>query len=505
MLRGANQARDIIARGIEENREVMLIGDPDVDGIFSLKLMCDLFDSWGVSYKYHINSNRRHGFTLNPESLRNHLVVMADFSISRACMETLIQYGCLVVVLDHHEIKDDFISYENGVVINNQYDFEPEEDRYLSGAGVVYETFTGLYPDYKSRQRQAIVGITLLSDVRQIENKKARAYLSKTFSSTDDYIMYLVDAVQDKNYGFGSPRMDRSFVDFCFSPMVNAMLRFNKTQAAINLIFGNGLPLGVNYHEKQKNLVKEMNKVVKVLRMSSLTVLAINTQDFVEDITSFIGLLCSRYKNEGKSAIIFAYDGNIIKRASFRGKYDDIDYNREFNKIGIHAEGHAGAFGIQQFTPSKDIWEQLNTLCETLEAHHGATYKVIETTTLATMLNSSGIMQKIATDNCYVRDMYRTFIKYKGTRVKVNKHTYRYTMFSDEDYLDMRPADGKIDGESYYYDRDSEGNKITKYLEYQVDGKPVKSFGTLLEDGYIMPMMEKGYVQLYVTDKKALG
>lgn len=499
VIKGAEKVKELIERGISEGRKVIAIGDPDVDGIFSLKLMCDLLNMLGVTYSYYINSNRVHGFTLSPEALRGYLVIMADFAISRQCVEDLIKNDCLVVSLDHHKIKDTFIEYDNGVVVNNQYDFEPEEDRYLSGAGVVYEIFSEVYPDFVSDLHKAIVGITLLSDVRPLENNKAKYYLRKTYSSTDEYIKYLIDCTMKADFGFGMPKMDRNFIDFTFSPTVNALLRFNKTQEAINLILGGGMSTDVDYRQKQQDLIRKMKNEVEILEMTSLTVLAIDSSKFTEDITSFIGLLCSSFKNIGKSSLIFAYNSGYIKRASFRGKYDDIDYNLEFNKLGVHAEGHKGAFGIKEFYPDSSTWQELDNLVTKLEENHQDTKTVIECRSLASIMLQRGL--KIATQNCYVRDMYRTYIKYTGNRVRVTKHTYRKVPFDDNDYLSHREPDDRYNGESYKYELDANGEKVTKYLEYLIDSKKVKSFGVTIEEGLILPILEKGYIQLYLVQK----
>ena len=61
-------------------------------------------------------------------------------------------------------------------------------------------------------------------------------------------------------------------------------------------------------------------------------------------------------------------------------------------------------------------------------------------------------------------------------------------------------ADFESKGEKYKYVLDSNGNRITKYIEYLVDGKRVKSFGVDIKDGIILPILEKGYIQLYVRE-----
>ena len=106
---------------------------------------------------------------------------------------------------------------------------------------------------------------------------------------------------------------------------------------------------------------------------------------------------------------------------------------------------------------------------------------------------------KIAMDNCYVRDMFRTYIKYNGQNAREVKHTYRMVEFTPDEYMSDKKPDKVEKGAKYKYELDDNGNKITKYLEYLVDGRQLKSFGTTLEEGLIMPMTEKGYVQLYIV------
>lgn len=134
-----------------------------------------------------------------------------------------------------------------------------------------------------------------------------------------------------------------------------------------------------------------------------------------------------------------------------------------------------------------------------LENDHISTYKVIETSNLAGTLLQKGSV--IAEENCYVRDMYRTYIRYKGSHIKEVKHTYKMEEFSDEDYIMGRKADCEDRNGKYKYIRDDNGVPVSKYIEYTVDGRRVKSFGVeLTEKVLILPILEKGYVQLYVRN-----
>ena len=129
----------------EENkgkRPLLLIGDPDGDGLLSLKLMCEFCDMQGLDYVYYVNDNREHGFKLDSTKYQGYLILSADFTITQAEVESIIHHDIILLSTDHHQCQDTFIHCKNigeGIVINNQYPFEPVEDRYLSGAGVFYE------------------------------------------------------------------------------------------------------------------------------------------------------------------------------------------------------------------------------------------------------------------------------------------------------------------------------------------------------------------------------
>lgn len=473
-------------------------------------LACQLFDMWGYKYSYYLNSKRHHGFTIQPSTLNGYFVVAVDFDIPKGMMQALVNNNVSVLSLDHHDVQKEFLHCKSsnndseGIVINNQYPFEPEEDRYLSGAGVVYEAFKTCYPEFESKEREALVGITLLSDLRAIEGAKARKYLKTTygFNAQSGYIGYLVQSVIDKDYSFGVPRMDRNFIDYVFSPRVNALLRFGKESEAVDFIFGKGL-MSSDLKSRQANLVLAMKQRANILELANVIIIGVNAVNFHDfgniDVSSFIGLLCSNIKGTGKSVLGFVYENGVVTRASFRGRYDDIHYLSGFRNLDINAQGHPPAFGILDFNPTTELWSEIDDLVGDLDSYHEMTVTYYEVNNLGMFLTQRGM--SIATENCYVRDMYRTYIKYIGSNVIEIVHTYKSEPFSPDDYMVNRKEDFISKGEKYKYLLDENGNKITKYIEYLIDGRKVKSFGVDIKDGVILPILEKGYIQLYVRNK----
>lgn len=502
---GSNRFKELLDKYI--NRPLILYGDPDLDGLMSLKLMCEFFDFLGKDYKYFVNEHRYHGFTLPINSLRGYLVVAADFAITEKEMQVLVDNDIAVLSTDHHEIQDVFIDVKGlaeGVVLNNQYIFEPEDNRYLSGAGVFYELACELYPEFKTNDRDAMVGITLLSDIRPTESSKAKKYLKATYSVNTEagYFKYLIENTITSDYDFGAPKFDRNYIDFTFSPVINALLRFNKTNDAVDFILGKGIDKSLGCRKMQQELVSAMTDRCYKLELPNIAILAVNDTSFLDFkevmISDFIGLLCSDYKDKhcGKSTLGFVISNGAVVRASFRGKYDDVHYLTGFRHLDIRAEGHANAFGIRDFSPTQDLWVQLNDLIGDLESNHKRTATILPINNLAIALTQHGANMSL--NNCYVRDCFRYFFKYEGTNAKIMKITYKRTEFTEEDYLSGVEPDYESKGIKYKNVLDSSGNPIPKYIEYVIDGRKVKSFGVLVEDGLILPILEKGYMQLYV-------
>lgn len=508
MMTGADKFAELLEK--YKKRPILLYGDPDPDGLFVLLLMCQFCNMLGLNYTYYVNTERYHGLQLKPSQLKGYLVIAGDFAITKKEMQELVDNDVVMLSTDHHETEREFIEVKSdtaeGIVINNQYPFEPEEDRYLSGTGVFYELACSLYPEFKNKEREAMVGITLLTDVREIENKKARAYLRTTYGidSTQGYFKYLIDTVLVRDYNFGVPKIDRNFVDYVLGPKINSLLRFDKKDDAVKLVLGQGLPAeSQHYREDQVALIDEMLSKAMVIQLPNIHCLAVQTKDFSTDVrlTNFIGLLCSNYKDkhDNVSTIGFVVGaGGKILRTSFRGKYDDVMYSAGFRNIGINAQGHHNAFGIPDFAPTDETWVDLNDLIGDLEASHSMTINVIESPNLMVTMTSLGL--NMATENIYVRDMYRKYIKYTGKNIKVNRISYKYVPFTKQDYESGVKPDMVENGKSMKLAKSQDGKPIPKYIEYLIDGRVVKSFGTLIEDGYILPELDKGYIQLYVCN-----
>jgi hypothetical protein len=174
------------------------------------------------------------------------------------------------------------------------------------------------------------------------------------------------------------------------------------------------------------------------------------------NITNYIGVACSKIKDEDKTGVILVIDKdtNLVIRGSLRGGRDGVDYLEIFQKNGVPSAGHKNAFGILPCDVTKINFEKINEDIKKAEEEYMKTQKntrsVLEIGRLDffTKHNNSRVIAKY---NELSRDNHRIYIKVLGD-------------FSDEDSNRIRPQ------------------KISdKYIKYFIDDVCVDCFDPSLD------------------------
>ena len=470
-FRGTN----ILGTVLNGFKDVIVYFDPDVDGMIAGYLACKYLTLNGKTFQWYVNKDRMHDWTLPLDKCKGKDIIAVDFKINRDTVKQLTDLGCNIVSMDHHVNEDSFIYLKNrcgnvGIIINNQYPFEEDDGRYLSGAGVVFETLRQLDSRMDTDENKALVGLTLLSDVCDIENPAAADYLSKLYEHKNKgYIKYLIKhTIGLKDYGFGAPRMDRNFVDFKFSPAINSNLRFGNQDEVVEFFLGSNY-LDLTCHDRQKQLVRDIQKAVVVKEFSALRVVFfrdwdVKTEEDPEILASFVGLVASRYLDGKHSVLCYDIAKNekeaYVKRASFRGNINTVDYLSGWKDL-VEAEGHPTAFGVKSLVPRKPLFVELNKICEELDSNTVRTQKLKPVVNMSLFANNSAMT--MAEKNMYCLSRNRSYVRYVGKGISVKR----------------------------------EG---ANYREYSVDGVSVMCFDLSLNftNGLIFPILERGFIKFYL-------
>lgn len=478
-----------------EKQKIVVYGDPDVDGIVACASVIHFIrNEYGFEPAVAINDNRAHGvlqtkmlldfrtpIEMQVEIPKDYLIFNVDSSISEERLEELVHQGYSVVSLDHHEIeakdKNKCIHKKEGkaegIVLNNQYDFEDKQYQFQSGAGVVLSFLHQFQPDYIERHPEwiALNGITLLSDAREIEGPIARQFLRflykfKPYNNPySKLIKHLVDTIGFNQYSIGEYTLDRVYIDFQFSPFINALMRFNKGYETIKWFNFESLefkdPAGM-----QKEVIKELLERKRILRLNHLVIVTLEclVTDWF-DASNFIGLVANKLLLvEGKTIVIAAFKKGVFYRGSVRGLHNSVAYNTAFNKMGMDARGHQGAFGLKTMNLDVDFWKEADKYIGLLDERHTEQYDIIRSFNLSKDYNK---IKEVAEENQYRRFQNKIYVQYVGMHISE---------------IQLR------------------SNKIR---EFEIDSLVTRAFDVTIQPRqpgvFIEPTLDRGFLKLYLV------
>ena len=138
------QGIEMLLFHLENNSKIFIQIDPDVDGFSSaaafINYLYEIYPEKVINnISYGLHTGKQHGIILDEIPQNVKLVIYPD-SASNDLSEhkILSEQGIDILILDHHELEYDILTYTSyACVINNQDGCYANKT--LSGAGVVYK------------------------------------------------------------------------------------------------------------------------------------------------------------------------------------------------------------------------------------------------------------------------------------------------------------------------------------------------------------------------------
>jgi single-stranded-DNA-specific exonuclease len=149
-LSGLEQAVNLLQRGVQQNKRILIVGDFDADGATSTALAIRALRVMGATHADYLVPDRfKYGYGLTPEIVaeavkrKPDILVTVDNGISSlAGVAAARKQGIQVVVTDHHlpaEQLPDADAIVNPVLAQNQF-----PSKCLAGVGVIFYVMLGL-------------------------------------------------------------------------------------------------------------------------------------------------------------------------------------------------------------------------------------------------------------------------------------------------------------------------------------------------------------------------
>lgn len=403
-------ALKMLHKHIKINSTIVFHTDVDVDGIGTTYILKKAITSLGsTNHLLLINKNKEHGIKKKHaeyfKTRKIDLIIISDSSCNE--IETIKEFNCDVLVIDHHELlnkelsgicndgQHEFVIVNNTIENSNQEidnlwlknnnemafknleDYKGNPD--MSCGLVVYELlrlYCICFDSEKILENLMLfqwVGITLFTDVINTLNDRNQWYLDKTvFNMNTESSLNLMIPKLNKF----KASLDKSYIQYTFAPLVNKAIRAGQGAEALDIIVNNPYKIAElhKYDEAQQNAIEKATMyvykdpltgiVTKSKKIFNKDVIVMNI-DNLGISASYSGVIASRLSGDNnKNTAVYIITENSLCKGSFRGRYKEVDYRKYFENYAedIYAQGHPNAFGFELSS------EQLNNIMNSLDS-----------------------------------------------------------------------------------------------------------------------------------------
>ncbi len=390
-LKGLDQAVELIDQAIDQEKQIVIVGDYDADGATSTALMILVLKEMGANVEYLVPDRFKYGYGLTPkiaelakESYQPDLLITVDNGISsHAGVETAQALGMQVIITDHHLTTKPTPSAE-AVVNPNQLgcDFPSKA---LAGVGVAFYVLAKL-ASYRAQQGKStskvtqyldLVALGTYADVASLDYNN-RILVDAGLKRIQQYqcragILALLDIA--KRDAASLRAQDLGFV---IGPRINAAGRMESMRIGIECLLAPDLETAYPIAQQLNQLNVERRQVeaeMKQQAISALQHVQLQADSLPAALVMFdeqwhqgvIGIVAGRLKEQfHRPSLVFApdEDGIHIKGSarSIEGIHirDSIEQVAEqYPHLVSHFGGHAAAAGL---TLKKDNFDEFKTV-----------------------------------------------------------------------------------------------------------------------------------------------
>jgi single-stranded-DNA-specific exonuclease len=367
-LKSNVEAVEKIVNAISNHSNIGVYADIDCDGVTSATEMYKYLKNFDINPKllYHQRKDN-HGVIINNVPKDLDLLIIVDSSSNNAKECSVLSKDIDIVILDHHQ-KERNNPY--AIIVNPQYNEYP--NKYLSGAGVVYQTCKAIdeemLTDYADEYLD-LCAVGLIGDVMNVTNPETRALinkgLQKIHNNCDENIKAVLKSLK-KEY-----KPNATTIGFYLVPFINAIIRLGKIEDILEilttddekrlkeLIKSSG---GMNDKRKtlQNDIVEEIDKIVDN-----------NHKIIIADVTklnspkTMNGLIANSIAQKYQKPTIVVNLDTVTNMLNGSGRNygNDFDFKEilENTQLFESVGGHSGAFGVE-FKP-----ENINKILEAVD------------------------------------------------------------------------------------------------------------------------------------------
>lgn len=241
-------AVELVGQAIKEQREILIYGDYDADGITATALLMRFFTAMGVPVRHMIPDRLQDGYSLGEGTLARlladppGLVITVDCgSSSKDEVATLMEAGIELMITDHHEVPDD--PPRPLAFLNPHRPGEAYPNTALAGVGVAFKLLQGMVESFGLKDFDwgpylVLAALGTVADSMPLlgENRSLVALGLAAFAEAAPLGLKLLY----QRLGQGRPVTER-FLAYSLAPRLNAAGRMGELAPALALLMAETL------------------------------------------------------------------------------------------------------------------------------------------------------------------------------------------------------------------------------------------------------------------------
>ena len=391
LMKGMDQAIDILKEKIEEGKKIRVIGDYDIDGVNATYILLEGLETLGADVDYDIPNRMTDGYGLNEELIRRaakdevDTIVTCDNGIA-ACDEITYgkNLGMTIVVTDHHEVSYEDIEGEKHYLIppaDAVVDPKQPDCTYpfkeLCGAAIAYKLIENLSEAMEKDAEDfdyliENVAIATVGDVVELEGEN-RIFVKEGLQMLERTHNLGLRALIDCN-GIDKRKVTSYHVGFVLGPCMNASGRLDTAKHTLELLradtkkdadilAGDLKAMNDSRKELTEKAVEQAIGLMEQTTIKNDKVLVVYLPECHE---SLAGIVAGRIREIYSRPVFVLTDAKDGVKGSGRSidaynMYEELNRCRDLlTKYG----GHKMAAGLSLKTENVDVFrERLNSNC----------------------------------------------------------------------------------------------------------------------------------------------
>jgi len=377
-LKGLEQAVALIDQAIDQQKQIVIVGDYDADGATSTALMVLVLQDMGARVEYLVPDRFKYGYGLTPaiaelakQSYQPDLLITVDNGISsHAGVDTAQALGMQVIITDHHLTTKPTPCAE-AVVNPNQLGCT-FSSKALAGVGVAFYVLAKLASSRSQQGKSSskvtqyldLVALGTYADVASLDYNN-RILIDAGLKRIQQHqcragILALLDIA-----GRDAASLRAQDLGFVVGPRINAAGRMESMRIGIECLLAADMATAYPIAQQLNQLNIERRQVeteMKQQALSALQHIQVETEHLPAALVMFdeqwhqgvIGIVAGRLKEQfHRPSLVFAPDEDGIHIKGSARSIDGIHIRDTIEQVAeqhphlvSHFGGHAAAAGL---------------------------------------------------------------------------------------------------------------------------------------------------------------